>query len=213
VSALISYTNALCSSCSVPVNVHDVHSGSSLVLQCDGSNTQHEASCDIRSGDTPALQCDDSPGTLKYVTDEYREGAATQRIWSHIRDLNPCPPAFPQVLYLTELMRHSRPCAVAILAYVLLLSGCAKKPPVAPQIVRVVETVEVKVPTLVQRVPPAELLAPLAPPLPVFVAPESPDASSALTAEGERLLRALIEDLLTRIEAWKAWAQTPETTP
>lgn len=91
----------------------------------------------------------------------------------------------------------------------LLTAGCGAKH-VPPQIVRVVETVEVKVPTLVQRVPPPELLVPLKPPLPLFVSPESPEASSALTAEGERLLRGLIEELLTRIEAWQTWAQTPE---
>ena len=92
----------------------------------------------------------------------------------------------------------------------LVLASCAKTPPVAPQIVRVVETVEVKVPTLVSRVPPPELLAPLTPPLPVFVPPADPEASSALTAEGERLLRALIEDLLTRIDAWRTWAESKE---
>lgn len=97
--------------------------------------------------------------------------------------------------------------AVAILAC-LLVAGCGAKQ-LPPQIVRVVETVEVKVPVPVQRTPPAELLLPLKPPLPVFVSPESPDASSALTAEGERLLRGLIEELLTRIEAWQTWAQTP----
>lgn len=98
---------------------------------------------------------------------------------------------------------------LGVVLVALLVAGCgAKKVP--PQIVRVVETVEVKVPVPVQRTPPAELLVPLKPPLPTFVAPESPDASSALTAEGERLLRGLIEDLLTRIEAWKTWAQTTE---
>lgn len=88
-----------------------------------------------------------------------------------------------------------------------LLAGCGAKQ-LPPQIVREVQTVEIKVPVPVVRTPPAELLAPLKPPLPVFIAPASADASSALTAEGERLLRALIEDLLTRIEAWKAWATT-----
>lgn len=95
-----------------------------------------------------------------------------------------------------------------LIVALLFVSACGKKPPVAPQIVRVVEVQEVKVPVVVQREPPTELLAPLKPPLPVFIPPASADASSALTAEGERLLRALIEDLLTRIEAWKTWATT-----
>lgn len=59
------------------------------------------------------------------------------------------------------------------------------------------------------RVPPAELLAPLTPPLPTVVPPQDPAASSALTAEGERLLRALLAELLTRIAAWEAWAHDP----
>lgn len=94
-------------------------------------------------------------------------------------------------------------------ALCVLLAGCGAKA-VPPQIVRVVDTVEVKVPILVQRTPPAALLTPLQPPLPVFVDPANPEASSALTAEGERLLRGLIEDLLGRIEAWRAWAQTTD---
>jgi hypothetical protein len=94
-------------------------------------------------------------------------------------------------------------------ALCVLLAGCgAKAPP--PQIIREVQTVEVKVPVTVQRKPPAELLAPLQPPLPQFVEPANPEASSALTAEGERLLRGLIEELLTRIEAWRTWAETKE---
>lgn len=99
--------------------------------------------------------------------------------------------------------------AVVILACVLL-AGCGAKTVPPPQIIREVQTVEVKVPVQVQRTPPAELLIPIAPPLPVFVEPANPEASSALTAEGERLLRGLIEELLTRIEAWRAWAETKE---
>ncbi len=91
----------------------------------------------------------------------------------------------------------------------LFAVGCGAKT-APPQIIREVQTVEVKVPVTVQRKPPAELLAPLQPPLPTFVEPANPEASSALTVEGERLLRALIEDLLTRIDAWKTWAETTD---
>lgn len=94
------------------------------------------------------------------------------------------------------------------LLFVVGVVGCGKAPPVlTPTVVRVVETVTVNVPVPVERVPPAELLAPLTPPLPTFVPPAHPGASSALTAEGERLLRALINDLLARIAAWEAWAR------
>jgi hypothetical protein len=95
--------------------------------------------------------------------------------------------------------------ALLILAFV----GCGAKQIPAPTIVREVVTVEVKVPVLVERVPPSALLEPVTAPLPVFVAPSDPKASSALTPENERLLLALIEDLLARIAAWKAWATAP----
>lgn len=96
------------------------------------------------------------------------------------------------------------------IALCMFLIGCGAKT-APPQIIREVQTVEIKVPVTVQRTPPAELLTPLQPPLPIFVEPANPEASSALTAEGERLLRGLIEELLTRIEAWKTWAETPIT--
>ena len=100
-----------------------------------------------------------------------------------------------------------------LLLLCLCVSACGHKMIPPPQIERITETVEVKVPVPVVRVPPPELLAPLNPPLPLFVDPTQPDASSALTVDGERLLRALIEELLGRIDAWKTWAQeTPTPT-
>jgi hypothetical protein len=76
-----------------------------------------------------------------------------------------------------------------------------------------VETVEVKVPVAVRAVPPAELTAPLAAdPLPAFVAPTDPAATSALTAAAERDLQQLLLELFTRLRAWTAWAQ-PEVSP
>jgi hypothetical protein len=93
----------------------------------------------------------------------------------------------------------------------LLVPACGKTPPVVqPTIVRVVETVEVKIPVPVKAAPPAELLLAVRVfPLPVFVAPADPLASSALTADGERRLRGLIEELLAQLAAWKAWATAP----
>jgi hypothetical protein len=89
----------------------------------------------------------------------------------------------------------------------LFLIGCHKKPPiVVPPEIR---TVEVSVPVPVKVAPPVELLAAVKPPLPVFVSPADPMATSGLTAEGERMLRGLIEELLGRLEAWKAWAKEP----
>ena len=90
----------------------------------------------------------------------------------------------------------------------LCLSGCGAKRVPPPTIVRIVEPIEVKVPVLVARTPPPELFGVLTSELPVFVAPNDAQASSALTTEGERLLRALLNDLLTRIAAWEAWARS-----
>ena len=85
---------------------------------------------------------------------------------------------------------------------VLLLAGCASTPET------VVRTVRVEVPVKVKVEAPAELLTPYRPDrLPVFVQPADPTASSALTAEGEKALRAIIEDLAARDAAWRAWAQ------
>lgn len=95
----------------------------------------------------------------------------------------------------------------------LFAGGCGAKKIPPPIIERVVETVEVKTPVLVQRVPPPELLARLQSPLPMFVPATDPQASSCLTPEGERLLRALIQDRLTRILGWETWAATSEDTP
>ena len=98
----------------------------------------------------------------------------------------------------------------SVLALALIaVAGCHHKPPaVAP--VEILRTVEVKVPVPFKVAAPPELLAPYAPAaLPVWVQPSDPKASSALTVDGERDLRALINDLLTRIAAWKAWATAP----
>lgn len=95
------------------------------------------------------------------------------------------------------------------IACLMLLAGCGgkKTPPVVmpPEI----RTIEVKVPVPVRVTPPPELLAAIRPPLPIFISPFDPMATSALTAEGERLLRGLIEELFARLEAWKAWASAP----
>jgi hypothetical protein len=95
---------------------------------------------------------------------------------------------------------------LCLLASMFLISCGKSRPVVQPQIVTIREPVEVRIPIPVKAEPPPELLAAITSPLPVFVAPSDPKASSALTAEGERLLRGLIEDLLTRIRAWEAWA-------
>lgn len=96
---------------------------------------------------------------------------------------------------------------VAVLLCALAAAGCGRKRMTITPPLRIVETVRVEVPVPVQLAVPAELLAPAAPAeLPVFVPPADPLASSALTAEGERQLRGLINDLLTRLAAWRAWA-------
>lgn len=92
-----------------------------------------------------------------------------------------------------------------ILACAALIAGCAHVQPCEP--VRILEPVRVEVPVPTRRVPPAELVAPYrAADLPLFVDPRNEAASSALTAEGERRLRALLSDLATRDEAWRRWA-------
>lgn len=96
---------------------------------------------------------------------------------------------------------------VLALGAILALAGCSAD---TARSVRVVETVRVEIPVAVRREPPAELLEPYRPgALPGFVSPSDPAASSALTPEGERRLRLLILDLVTRETAWREWAGSP----
>lgn len=98
-------------------------------------------------------------------------------------------------------------CKLPVFALAItLMGGCAGKLPPETIIVKVPEIQVVEVPVPVKVEPPAELLEPLGVVLPEFIQPTDPEASSALTPEGERLLRILLEQLLTRIEAWEAWA-------
>jgi len=111
---------------------------------------------------------------------------------------------------MTERRHHYCAAVVLLLAFTGAACRHARPPIIEP--VRIVETVRVDVPVPVARTVPPELLAPLAvSPLPVFVAPADVAAASALTADGERRFRALLVELLARIEAWRAWAT--ETVP
>ena len=107
-------------------------------------------------------------------------------------------------LMLKAFLLHDLIAAAAVAFVLLLPAGCASVSQ---------ETVTVEVPVAVRAAPPAELTAPLAAPAPVFVAPADPAATSALTPEGERRLRQLLHELLTRVRAWAAWAETSPSSP
>lgn len=94
--------------------------------------------------------------------------------------------------------------AFLLLLTLFVLAGCTTVSP---------ETVTVEVPVAVRAAPPVELTAPLAAPAPVFVAPADAQATSALTPEGERRLRQLLHELLTRVRAWAAWAEISPSSP
>ena len=88
--------------------------------------------------------------------------------------------------------------AIAVLA--LALAGCCTAEPR-------VEIQRVEVPVQVRPSPPTDLKAVYVPDrLPVFVPANHPDASSALTPDGETSLRLILHDLLTRDRAWRLWA-------
>lgn len=95
-----------------------------------------------------------------------------------------------------------------IILLALVVGACGQKKVVTapPVIVTKVEVVEKLVPTPVIRVVPPALLEPILIALPPFVSPSDPNASSALTPQGERDWLAIIDRLLTRIEALKAHA-------
>jgi len=96
-------------------------------------------------------------------------------------------------------VRRVRRRRLALLGLIVPLAACAT-----------VSRETVTVPVPVQAAPPPALLAPVALPLPVFVAPAEASASSCLTPEGERRLKALLLEYLTRTRAWAAWATSPD---
>jgi hypothetical protein len=96
--------------------------------------------------------------------------------------------------------------AIVILAP--MLAACAAH----SQIRTRTETVTVRVPVPVKQTPPQALTD--APELeaPRFVAPDHPEASSALTPAGEAALRGLLGELLARDRAWREWAVADTNT-
>lgn len=90
-----------------------------------------------------------------------------------------------------------------IIPALALLVGCASSEP--PRTITVTETIEVQIPVAVRRTPPEALLAPITAPSPVFVSPDDPLATSALTPEGEKALRGLILTYQGWIAASQAW--------
>lgn len=95
---------------------------------------------------------------------------------------------------------------VALLVLGVALQGCPLRcPEIRPITLR--EPVEVHVPVLVKAKPPVELTTPTVSEDPTFVAPTDPEATSGLTAEGERRLRAYVVELKSRLRAWEAWAR------
>lgn len=98
---------------------------------------------------------------------------------------------------------------------VLAAAACGGKKPVVqpPTVVEVLKPIEVKVPVPVIVLAPEELLSPITAPKPVFVAPSDPSASSALTVEGERLLRALLTEYAERLRAWIVFYQSQQPQP
>ena len=90
----------------------------------------------------------------------------------------------------------------------LLLIGCGSKHPplVQPEreIVTVYQPVEIATPVPVKAKLPPELLAPL-PPFPLFVAPNDPNATVALTAEGVKQILDFIAAALAKQAGLKAY--------
>ena len=102
--------------------------------------------------------------------------------------------------------RHLRPALILLAPLLLAACGVLDR---KPESVVIREPVRVEIPVPVRATPPAELLAPIAPERPEFVAPTDPRATSALTADGEKALRRLLIELTARLAAWRDWAATP----
>lgn len=106
--------------------------------------------------------------------------------------------------YILDVIIKMRETAIpfVVILTISMLSACGAKKsanvvPPAPEI----KTVVVKEPVPIRITPPPELLEPINAPIPVFISPLDPSASSALDVQGERDLRSLLERLYQRIRA------------
>lgn len=90
-----------------------------------------------------------------------------------------------------------------VLCAALSMAGCVSAPP--PE--RIV-TQRVDVPVATFRMPPDELLAPIATAMPqrVFVPLAAPDAAVAVTAAGRDAIIQMFAEMKRRLAAWRAWA-------
>ena len=96
---------------------------------------------------------------------------------------------------------------ILIVPILLLLSGCAVVDWLRPEPIVKYEIVEVKIPIYMKQEPPAILTKAQNYILPVFVAPTSEGASSALTVQGEAELKRVLLNLHDRDKAWREWSK------
>lgn len=93
-------------------------------------------------------------------------------------------------------------CIGLLVLCLAFLSGCSDgKEPLNP-----LQAVDVAVPVPMRAQPPKELMQPVLATTPRFINPKDTSATSALNPEGEQALRVMIAQLVTRINAWQAWA-------
>lgn len=102
--------------------------------------------------------------------------------------------------------------AALLILVALLLAACGhqmpQECPAPPPPQRV--PYEVKVPTYIDRTPPAELVRPYKPlNVPKFLSPSDEDAVVGLDAEGLDRLKIILRTIKTRDDAWRAWAVKP----
>lgn len=94
-------------------------------------------------------------------------------------------------------------CRLILVFALSFMAGCATQ----PEVVRVVETVDVPIEVYRHRAPPPWLAQPLQPErLPIFIAPTDTAAELALDAEQAAVLRTLLRTLTERDRAWREWA-------
>ena len=94
-------------------------------------------------------------------------------------------------------------CRLILVFALSFMAGCATQ----PEVVRVVETVDVPIEVYRHRAPPPWLAQPLQPErLPIFIAPTDTAAELALDAEQAAALRTLLRTLTERDRAWREWA-------